>query len=141
MSIARYKVKVVDDLAFVPDVIAGGNDIDVEFEQFLGEGGRDAESGGGVFPVRDDQVDVSVANDSGQPVFDNGSAGTPKNVADEKNSHECLFDGNREWFDAGRANSAFAGAKSMLFREITEGYRGNFGTSSRESTDPQASMT
>ena len=99
MSVACDQVKVVDDLPLIPNMIPGGNDVDIEFEQLFGEGGRDAEAGGSVLAICDDQIDVSVAHDPGQAVLYNRPPRTSKNVADEENAHELLvnFDGNREW--------------------------------------------
>ena len=87
VPIAFGHLKEVDDLALVPNVIAGGDDIDIEFEQLFGERGRDAEAGGRVLAIGDDQVDHLIAHDARQFFFDDGAARPPKNVADEENSH------------------------------------------------------
>jgi hypothetical protein len=88
MAVALDHLEVVDDLALVPDVVARGDDVNIQFEQFLGERGRDTKAGGGIFTVGDDQVDPVLTHDSRQSLFDNGASGAPKNVADEENSHE-----------------------------------------------------
>jgi len=44
---------VLEDLFFVPDVVAGGDDMRAEVEELFGDGGRDSEASSGVFAVDD----------------------------------------------------------------------------------------
>src|SRR6185312_12417279 len=67
--VAVSALKVVDDFALVPDVIAGGDDIDTQVEQILRQGSGDAEAAGGVFTIGNDQIDGAVLHQSGQAVF------------------------------------------------------------------------
>ena len=53
----RLAGEIIVNFALVPDVIAGGDDVQAVVEQFVGELGRDAEPAGGVFTVGDGQVD------------------------------------------------------------------------------------
>ena len=96
MAIAIGHLKVIHDLALVPDVIAGGDHIDVQFEKLFGESRRDAEAGGRILSVGNHQVNGLIAHDAGQAVFDNGAAGASENVTDKKNAHDggARFDGN-----------------------------------------------
>ena len=89
-------LKVVDDLALVPDVVAGGDDIDAQIEQVFRQRAGDAEAAGGVFSVRDHQIDGAVFHQAGQTVFDDVASGASENVADEENVHggRLCFDGN-----------------------------------------------
>ena len=57
MRIAVGHLKILDDLAFVPDVISGGHHVDAEIEKLFGQGGSDSESGSGIFTVGDDEID------------------------------------------------------------------------------------
>ena len=65
-------------------MIAGRNNVDIQFKEFLGESGRDAEAGGGIFSVGDDEIDELITDDAGQTVFDDGASGASENVADEE---------------------------------------------------------
>ena len=58
VAIALDHLKVVEDLSLVPDVIAGGDDVDIQFKKFLGESGSNAEASGGIFAVGDDEIDA-----------------------------------------------------------------------------------
>jgi len=51
-------VQVIDDLALVPDVVAGGDDVDAEFEQLFGNLRSDAEAAGGVLAVGDGEFNA-----------------------------------------------------------------------------------
>ena len=46
-------------------MIAGGDDIDAQFEQFFGERRSDAETGSGIFSVGDDQIDGVLFHQAG----------------------------------------------------------------------------
>jgi hypothetical protein len=85
MRVAIGHLKIFDDLAFIPDVIAGGHDIDAEIEEFFGERGSDSEASGGVFAVSDDEIDGVLAPEFGQAIFYDRSSGTAENVTDKKN--------------------------------------------------------
>ena len=84
--IAVGRVHVVDDLALIPDVVAGGDDIDAEFEQFFGDLRRDAEAAGGVLTVGDGEVNRVLLLQFGQPFMHDGAARTPEDVTDEENA-------------------------------------------------------
>ena len=76
--IAVGGVHVLDDLALVPDVIAGGDDVDAEFEQLLGDLRSDAEAAGGVFAVGDGEIDAVLLLQFRQALVNDGAAGRPK---------------------------------------------------------------
>ncbi len=42
---------VFEDLFFVPDVVAGGDDVGAEVEEFVGDGGREAEAPAAFSPL------------------------------------------------------------------------------------------
>src|ERR1700683_4297081 len=87
VSIAFHHLKIIDDLALVPDVVAGSDYIDIQLEEFFGERGRYAEAGGGVFAVGDDEIDEVIAHDSRQAIFHNDSSGPSKDVTNKENAH------------------------------------------------------
>ena len=84
--IAIGGVHVIDDLALVPDVIAGSDDVDAELEQLLGDLRRNAEAAGGVFTVRDGEVDRVLLLELRQALMDDGAAGTAEYVSYKKYS-------------------------------------------------------
>jgi len=82
--------EIVDDLALVPHVVAGGKDVGAEVEQVLGDRGREAESPGGIFRIHDDQIDLAFLDQVGHMFPDNASPRTTKNVPDKEYFHNFL---------------------------------------------------
>ena len=78
---------VFDDLFFVPDVDAGGDDVGAQVEEFFGDGGGDAESAGRVFAVDDEEVYGVSFKDVGEVLAYDVAAGRSEDVADEENVH------------------------------------------------------
>jgi hypothetical protein len=78
---------VFEDLFFVPDVIAGGNDVGAEVEELFGDGGCEAEASGGVFAVDDEEVDVVGFKYVREMFADDVAAGGAKDIADEEDIH------------------------------------------------------
>ena len=58
LAVGRDGVQVVDQLALVPDVVAGGEHIRAQVEEVVGNLRRHAKAAGGVFGIDDDQVHV-----------------------------------------------------------------------------------
>lgn len=59
---------VLEDLFFVPDVVAGGDDMGSHVEEIFGEGRGDSEASRGVFAVDDQEVD-GIGFDDVREVF------------------------------------------------------------------------
>ena len=78
---------VFEDLFFVPDVIAGGDHVGAEVEEFFRDRGRDAEASGGVFAVDDEEVDGVGFKDVRQVFADDVAAGGAKDIADKEDIH------------------------------------------------------
>lgn len=78
---------VFEDLALVPDVVAGGDDVGTEIEELFGDGGRDAEASGGVFAVDDEEIDGVGFEDVREVFADDVAAGGAKDIADKKDIH------------------------------------------------------
>jgi hypothetical protein len=78
---------VFEDFAFVPDVVAGGNDVGPEVEEFFGDGGGDTEAPGSVFAVDDEEIDGVGFEDVGEMFADDVAAGGAKDIADKKDVH------------------------------------------------------
>ena len=78
---------VLEDLALVPDVIAGGDDVCAEIEELFCDGRGDAEAASGVLSVDDEEVD-GVGFEYVRKVFaDDVAAGGAKDIADKKDVH------------------------------------------------------
>ena len=93
---ARLVRDEIDDFLAVPDVIAAGENGDAGAEQLLGEARRDAEAGGGVLAIGDDQVQLLVGDHVGQALGDDPAAGRTDNVSDEKNPHDRMYTESRK---------------------------------------------
>ncbi len=79
---------VFEDLFFVPDMVAGGDDVGAHVEDFFGDGGCEAEASGGVFAVDDKEFNGVGFEDVRQMFAYDVAAGGAKNVADKKNVHK-----------------------------------------------------
>jgi hypothetical protein len=88
-------------------VIAGGDDVDAEFEKFLGDLRSDTEAAGGVLAVGDGEIDRVLLPQLGQALVHDGPAWPAKNVSDEEYSQVATFlwrfdfDGNMRLRDGG----------------------------------------
>ena len=78
---------VVEDLAAVPGVVAGGDDIDARLIELAADLRGDTEPVGGVFAVDDDEVEFEVPAQLRNAVADRPPAGTTDDVAAEKKLH------------------------------------------------------
>ena len=90
MRIAVGHLKVFDDLALVPDVIAGGHHVNPEIEELFRQRWSDAEPRGRVFTIGDDKVDGVLLYQIAQALSYDRSSRTAKNVADKKNVQNGL---------------------------------------------------
>ena len=79
-------VEVVDDFFFVPDVVAGGEDVGAEVEELVGDRRGEAESAGGVFSVDDDEVDGAALDDVADVLAHDAATGAAEDVADEEDA-------------------------------------------------------
>ena len=78
---------VLEDLALVPDVVAGGDDMGAEVEEFFCDGGGDAEAAGGVFAVDDEEVDGVGFKDVRKVFADDVAPSGAENIADKEDIH------------------------------------------------------
>jgi enamine deaminase RidA (YjgF/YER057c/UK114 family) len=84
MALGGGRVHVVDQVALVPDVVAGGQNIRAQIEEFLGKLRRNAEATGGILGVDDDQLDVVSLTKMTDVLADNAASGTSEYIADEE---------------------------------------------------------
>jgi hypothetical protein len=68
-------------------MVAGGDDVRAEVEEFFRDGGRDAETAGGVFAVDDEEIDGVSFDELGQVLAYDVAARRAEDVADEENVH------------------------------------------------------
>ena len=78
---------VFKDLFFVPDVVAGGDDVGAEIEEFFSDGRCDAEAAGCIFAVDDEEIDGVGLEDVGQMFTNDMAAGGAEDVTDEEDIH------------------------------------------------------
>src|SRR3984957_13400520 len=78
---------VFEDLALVPDVVAGGDDVGAEVEELFCDGGGEAEAAGGVFAVDDEEINVVGFKHVGKVFADDVAAGGAKDIADKEDIH------------------------------------------------------
>src|SRR5690348_7301159 len=87
VRVAICRREVINDFALVPDVIAGGHHINSELEKIFGQRWSDAEARGGVFAVRQHEVNAVFTDQALQPFADDVPPRPPKDVANEENFH------------------------------------------------------
>jgi hypothetical protein len=85
VRVAVRHLEVFDDLAFIPDMIAGGHHIDAKIEKFLGERRSDSKSRCGILAIGDYQIDRVLLAKLGQAILNNVPPRAAKNVSNEKN--------------------------------------------------------
>ena len=80
----RLGADVVERFLLVPDMVARRHHVDAPLEQLIANLARDAEAGGRVLGVRDDEIDPVEVDDARQPVPDELAPGLADDVADEQ---------------------------------------------------------
>ena len=84
LAVGRRGGEIVEELALVPDVIAGGHAIGAEVEEVFGDVGGHAESAGGVFDIHDEQVDLVCFAHVADVFADDFASCAAEDVADEE---------------------------------------------------------
>ena len=80
-------VHIVDQLALVPDVVAGGQNIRAQIEEVLGKLRRQAKAAGGVFGIDDGELDVVRRAQMADVLAHDPAPRAAEDVADEENVH------------------------------------------------------
>jgi hypothetical protein len=80
---------VLDDFAFVPDMVTGGDNVGSQVKQLLGNPGGYAEPAGCVFPIDYHQVDRPLLDYLAQVLADNPSTGLAEYVTDKENAQKA----------------------------------------------------
>jgi len=62
MRIPVRGLKVIDDLPFVPDMVAGGEDVNAHLEEIFSQRWRDAKAGRSVLPVGENEINGMLFN-------------------------------------------------------------------------------
>src|SRR5262249_60968668 len=94
-----------DGLALIPDVVAGADDVDAAGIEFVADLLGDAEAGGGVLSVHDDEIEHEFAPQPRHMLEHHVPPGPPDDVAAEEQTHET----NRsEWLRARSRSSRAA---------------------------------
>src|SRR5262249_13990511 len=85
--IASGALKKIDDLFFVPNVVAGGKHLYAQSQKLLDKGRCDAEASGGVFAIGQHEIDLVPSDQGGKLLAHNRATRTSEDVANEKNTH------------------------------------------------------
>ena len=112
VAVGGDRVEVVDQFALVPDVVAGGENVGAQVEDFLGNLRGDAEAAGGVFGVDDGEVDGVRLADVADVLADDFASRAAEDVADEKDVQGVLR--VRTSLDAGSQRSQLLHAKDAI---------------------------
>ncbi len=71
----------------IPGMIAAGDGIGACIDQFAIDRFGDAETAGGVLAIDRDEIELPVANETGQALNDDGPPAAADDIADEQNAH------------------------------------------------------
>lgn len=82
---------VLEDLALVPDVVSGGDDMSAEIEDLFGERRGNAEAARGVFAIDDKKVDGMSFEQVREVLAYDVAAGRAEDVADEEDIHSKIL--------------------------------------------------
>ena len=93
---SRLLGQIRHDGTLVPDVIAGGQQIDFALQKFVGDLGCDSETGSRVFDVGNAEINAVFLDDCVQLFLKQPSAGFPENITNEKGSHRFRSVVNRQ---------------------------------------------
>ena len=83
----RLPRDVVEDFLLVPDVIAGGHDVDAVPEDGIGNVAGDAEARGRVLDVGDHEVDVALLDERRDGPLRDLASRLAEDVSDEQDAH------------------------------------------------------
>ncbi len=87
---AQHAVFIIDEgqnLALVGPVVAGGDAIDAQREEIVGDGAREAEATRRVLAVDDDEIELEAIDQARKFRRHHVAARLSDDVADEKNAH------------------------------------------------------
>src|SRR5262249_50901563 len=89
-----------DNFAAIPAVITPGDHLHAIFQKFFDDFRSDSEAGGGVFAVRNHQINAFLRNQIGEAVANNFAARRTNDVSDEEYAHREV---GGSWGDGGEA--------------------------------------
>jgi hypothetical protein len=69
-------------------MVSGGDDMRAEVEQFIGNRGRNAEAAGSIFPIDDDQIDLTLFDNVPEMFAHDAATSAPENVSYKKNAQK-----------------------------------------------------
>ena len=79
--------QVLEYFLAIPAMVPAGEDVDAVLQEVVGDFGGDAEAGGGVFAIGDDQVDLALRDEIGETIANDLAAGGAYDVPDKENAH------------------------------------------------------
>jgi hypothetical protein len=82
---------VIENFLTVPAVIAAGDDFHARGKKIVGQSRCDAETGSGIFAIRDYEIYLMLRDDFGEMLREHLAAGRADNISDKKNAHERTF--------------------------------------------------
>jgi hypothetical protein len=86
VAVSRDGLEVINDFFFVPDMIAGGEDVGTHVKELVGNGGSEAESARGVFGIDDDEVNGMAGDDVAEVLANDAAARAAEYVTDEEDA-------------------------------------------------------
>ena len=84
---ARLVGHVFEDFFAVPAMVAACDDVDAIGKQIVGDFGCDTEAGCRVLAVGDDEVDLAVCDEVGQPIANDLASRRTDDIPDKEYAH------------------------------------------------------
>ena len=91
MAVRGHGLHVFDNLAFVPDMVAGSEDVGALVEELLGDPRGHAKAAGRILRVDHHQVDLPLFDQGGEVFRYDTPSGVAKDITDKQNSQKCSF--------------------------------------------------
>jgi hypothetical protein len=71
-------------------MVASGDDMRAEIEEFFGNGGRDAEAARSIFAIDDDEIDLTLFDDVAQVFAHDAATRASEDVSYKKNAQKSV---------------------------------------------------
>jgi hypothetical protein len=88
VAVLGHGLHILDNLALVPDVVAGGEDVGALVEELVGNARRQAKPAGRIFRVHHHQVDAPLLDQRDEVLAYDTPSGLAKDITDKENTQK-----------------------------------------------------
>ena len=91
VAVRRHGLHIFDNLAFVPDMVAGSEDVGALVEELVGDPRRYAKAAGRILSVDHHQVDLPLFDQGCEVLAYDAPSGVAKDITDKENTQKYSF--------------------------------------------------